>query len=939
MSRENEINTFPEALERARHKLGWRKRELAEELEVSTRTLHRWESGDSLPRGEAQRREVAEVLAQVIPLSVISELLGLEHIVERPVEGWLEGLAEDAGEASRGGTLSSAPSSSSPASPSPSPAQSRLDSDTYQEVFSPRGVKLAYNRIRAALREGQLSYCDRVGYDDFDSSESREALSELLLSGDYVPTRPPKFYEVKPSYLQRTFTLLPARDDIVYHAIINHIATRAYAKLKTNEGLALSNRLNPSVERGLQVLDEETRVEPMLEKWRPAWRRFRDKVNSISTLEGTRYVIEIDVASFYDNISHPILFKTLERDFHIDAELLRLLETCLNAWSGVRDEPPIYDGSTPGLGIPQGNQASDLLAELYLFPLDEFMKEEGVIYARYVDDLRVYGDSRTKLQRLLLKIEIFLKRRGLSLNTQKTKIKSVDPTRPIEDTFNSEELSLQAIYSEIRKLAHKKTPDEPLYDDEGEIWRSETPPDRRALILCTELYHRLKYRSVLSIPDKVMDSLFSLLELYPWRAHFICRAISLFSGHEPAKAELLRLVDELGHYEQVQHYLFETLAISHRFTVYELSRLLTLLPKLTWYAKRSMYYLLLKHCKEQTFFQSIEVSARRETHPILVQELSRLMSAWSDEEELLNRYSRINNIKRGEVFVQESFYETIAYQNTLRSIVYRPSRWWRPAQWGPAQWGQAHLSKEREPVDLTDKVISRALTQLRKSQSDSQIHQRMSERLESQLKRAYPHSETRLVLTEPDAEVGEVWIDEQRHPCLLLRARLRYDLTLFTDKLSLMTLPRDTHEQEERDLFVVTNLIEPRLKRSLEELALDGVRGVKWLDCAGNHNWSGAPDAVCLPDAYSDLVDVLKTIHVRLLFEMRMYARWGRDRTYPISQSQLAELLGRQKSGISDPLDLLAALGLITLRESYPSMNATQYRVFKGLLALLDAYL
>ncbi|MEH1905923.1 MAG: RNA-directed DNA polymerase [Nostoc sp.] len=53
-------------------------------------------------------------------------------------------------------------------------------------------------------------------------------------------------------------------------------------------------------------------------------------------------------------------------------------------------------------GIPQGSNASDFLANLFLYELDKIMIGQGYNYVRYVDDIRILGHDKQTVQQGLI---------------------------------------------------------------------------------------------------------------------------------------------------------------------------------------------------------------------------------------------------------------------------------------------------------------------------------------------------------------------------------------------------------------------------------------------------------------------------------------------------------------------------------------------------------
>lgn len=81
-----------------------------------------------------------------------------------------------------------------------------------------------------------------------------------------------------------------------------------------------------------------------------------------------------------------------------------------------------------GKGMPIGNLTSQLFANLYLDPLDHFVKEDlhQRAYIRYMDDFVILGEEKVELWDVLREVERFLRERlRLSLQPQRTSVRPV----------------------------------------------------------------------------------------------------------------------------------------------------------------------------------------------------------------------------------------------------------------------------------------------------------------------------------------------------------------------------------------------------------------------------------------------------------------------------------------------------------------------------------
>lgn len=121
------------------------------------------------------------------------------------------------------------------------------------------------------------------------------------------------------------------------------------------------------------------------------------------------WVVKCDIRKYFYNINHDIL----------KAQLRKLISCPDTLW--LLDK--IIDSTEGNVGIPIGNQTSQLFALLYLSGLDHYIKEKlGVeFYGRYMDDFYLIVHEKEKAKECLDKIREFVGNLGLELN-EKTQI-------------------------------------------------------------------------------------------------------------------------------------------------------------------------------------------------------------------------------------------------------------------------------------------------------------------------------------------------------------------------------------------------------------------------------------------------------------------------------------------------------------------------------------
>jgi hypothetical protein len=124
------------------------------------------------------------------------------------------------------------------------------------------------------------------------------------------------------------------------------------------------------------------------------------------------YFLKCDIRKYFDNIDHGILKQKLSRVF---LEPRVLAHLC-----GIVDS---YE-SSPGKGLPLGNQTSQWFALYYMDSLDRLIKEQLHIkyYTRYMDDSVLVHQNKDVLQKCLLQMRRYARDElGLEFN-EKTQI-------------------------------------------------------------------------------------------------------------------------------------------------------------------------------------------------------------------------------------------------------------------------------------------------------------------------------------------------------------------------------------------------------------------------------------------------------------------------------------------------------------------------------------
>lgn len=137
--------------------------------------------------------------------------------------------------------------------------------------------------------------------------------------------------------------------------------------------------------------------------------------------EGCAWVVETDVATFFDRVDWDLLDEAVGRalpqgDTLAGALVRRAVRTPLEVHGRPVDRR---------LGLLQGSPLSPLLANLYLDPFDEAAAQAGLRLVRYADDLLVLCPTETEATSGLATMQRLLAPLRLELNAAKTAITPV----------------------------------------------------------------------------------------------------------------------------------------------------------------------------------------------------------------------------------------------------------------------------------------------------------------------------------------------------------------------------------------------------------------------------------------------------------------------------------------------------------------------------------
>ncbi len=316
--------------------------------------------------------------------------------------------------------------------------------------FSIENLQTAWNYVRLDMKDDFVF--DVIDHEDikFNIEKVLQSLHDQLKHDQYTPAPivrigvPKNFHSVRPG------TVVPIVDLIVLYAIIQQLAPALDVFLCDS---AYAYRLNPKSKKPKEPLfKDKSQSQSEIEKepgqvvvesqeddegeidfpsgWFVNWKAFHDASKLAS--KAYEYVAVTDITAFFENIYLDLLREILKSKLTSDEHILLVdkLFHLLEYWDWSRA------GNLPkGRGLPQGNDVSAFISNLYLIALDDSMMKivagDNSKYARYVDDVKLFTSNKDEARKALIKLEEVL--RSLNLNVQSAKTEIMPAAKVIDD--------------------------------------------------------------------------------------------------------------------------------------------------------------------------------------------------------------------------------------------------------------------------------------------------------------------------------------------------------------------------------------------------------------------------------------------------------------------------------------------------------------------------
>lgn len=293
-------------------------------------------------------------------------------------------------------------------------------------------VQLA-RKVWKKLRDGPVPI---VAREDFSKiPEQVNALNRRLANNAYFPDIGHGFLGLqKGSGVTRFLPILSKEDMAVYYQMCALIGNATLVRRPNIFGgwhsvpssqkvreISVNRRLEEQASAAQQNYYADSFSDYL---WLKEFRSFTELISRLTSVsQFGNYVIQTDVANFYDTIEVPRLTSRLRRDAPNLEGIVSTLEAFLGYWNRRTGG---YRASTKGIPQEIISDASRILSHYYLQEFDgkfdAYCQGEELQYVRWEDDILVFGPSVRKLEEAVHRASRLLLPDGLNLNAPKTRV-------------------------------------------------------------------------------------------------------------------------------------------------------------------------------------------------------------------------------------------------------------------------------------------------------------------------------------------------------------------------------------------------------------------------------------------------------------------------------------------------------------------------------------
>ena len=283
---------------------------------------------------------------------------------------------------------------------------------------------LDFKRKQASMSKKEIEVIER-----YIKQQKYEEIAEKILSGEYEFSIPEKHLINKINKSKKRVVYNFNEDENMILKLITFLFSKKYDE-KYSEN-CYSFRRKYTVKDAIKKLSKSGKV-------------------------NTLYGYKIDIENYFNSINIEILLEKLQKFISDDSKLFEFIKSILS------DNRVIFNGYVirECKGIMAGVPISSFLANIYLMEVDDFFKNEEVLYIRYSDDI-IFFAEKEKLEFYMHRLNELVESNKLSLNAKKIqKIKPGDKWDFLgfsyqNGTIDISEIARMKIKGKIKRTSRK----------------------------------------------------------------------------------------------------------------------------------------------------------------------------------------------------------------------------------------------------------------------------------------------------------------------------------------------------------------------------------------------------------------------------------------------------------------------------------------------------
>lgn len=380
-------------------------------------------------------------------------------------------------------------------------------------------LNLAWNRILKDMNDDP--YPDILHYKDIQrdwGNFSNEFINEISNIQKFNPNIFKALDIPKKNYTLRPVGLMHIKDRLLYQSICDFLAPKFEP-----ENSVFSYKLDrpESPWMFLKGVDQ--------------WKLFEAEVEKLCNQ--FPFVLETDLASYFEHIDHYRLLRILDDVFpNIDHDTMRPIKQALKKMLGK------WNNAKP-ISIPQVNLPSSFLGNLYLDEVDKLLERRGLIYLRYVDDIRIFTNSISEARSALAFLIQTLRRIGLFVSSGKTRIL---PTEKILLEFEKDKSNIDDIDNAFKTRKISKI-EESLPILENMFFSTIKNPEEfqdKHFRFCIYRYRKLKALGIGGeIHQPIVETVLQKLHELPNATDIFALYLSLFPNNSDVSLKILDFLE------------------------------------------------------------------------------------------------------------------------------------------------------------------------------------------------------------------------------------------------------------------------------------------------------------------------------------------------------------------------------------------------------------